>query len=189
MKKVLLTSAVALAAFGAVQAVSADTPLDKFLVAKTQEEKDNAAKAIVNALKPINEQVLKLYQAYTEAEDAYTTLTPRLEAAQAEITRLRKVVIKVRDMEADATTMKKEAEAAAEYAAKAQAVLAAKEYETKATELKTAKDELKAAQDEETNARLAVKATDSNDKDDLNEVDNHFKKNKYQKIKLKQQKK
>lgn len=178
MKKVLLTSAVALAAFGAVQAVSADTPLDKFLVAKTQEEKDNAAKAIVNALKPINEQVLKLYQEYTEAEDAYTTLTPRLEAAQAEITRLRKVVIKVRDMEADATTMKEEAKAAGEYADKARAVLAAKEYETKATELETAKGELKVAQDEETNARLAVKATDSKESAAVKALDKAIEKTK-----------
>ena len=178
MKKVLLTSAVALAAFGAVQAVSADTPLDKFLVAKTQEEKDNAAKAIVEALKPINAQVLKLYQEYTDAENAYTTLTPRLEAVQAEITRLRKVVIKVRDMEADATTMQKEAEAAAEYAAKAKAVLAAKEYETKATELKTAKDELKVAQDEETKARLAVKATDSKESAAVKALDKAIEKTK-----------
>ena len=173
MKKVLLTSAVALAAFGAVQAVSAaeTTPLDKFLVAKTQEEKDNAAKAIIEALKPINAEVLARYQAYTKAEADYNSLTPRLEAIQAEITRLRKVVIKVKDMEADATTMKKEADAAADFAAKAQAVLAAKDYETKAQELTAANTALKTAQDEETKARLAVKATDSKESDSVKALD------------------
>ena len=117
MKKVLLTSAVALAAFGAVQAVSADDYTVDYdrqqqAVADAAAKKaaDAAAKKaaeITKALQPKNREVLKTYNELQKAEKAYSTVEARLRAVQDELTKLYLASKTIADIEGDITQFDK----------------------------------------------------------------------------------
>ncbi len=117
MKKVLLTSAVALAAFGAVQAVSADDYTVDYNK-QQQAEADAAAKKaaekaaqkaaeITAALQPKNRAVLETYNKLQEAEKAYSTVEARLRAVQDELTKLYLASKTIADIEGDLTQFDK----------------------------------------------------------------------------------
>ena len=117
MKKVLLTSAVALAAFGAVQAVSADdytVDYDKqqqaVADAAAKKAADAAAKKaadITAALQPKNREVLETYNKLQKAEKAYSTVEARLRAVQDELTKLYLASKTIADIEGDMTQLDK----------------------------------------------------------------------------------
>ena len=121
MKKVLLTSAVALAAFGAVQAVSADDysvdyDRQQQAVADAAAKKaaDAAAKKaadITAALQPKNREVLETYNKLQKAEKAYSTVEARLRAVQDELTKLYLASKTIADIEGDITQFDKYLEA------------------------------------------------------------------------------
>lgn len=113
MKKVLLTSAVALAAFGAVQAVSADIP-DFEVVLKgiadrnTKEEAKKTAESLRSfqyyTLTQQTFQGKTLYQYYKnflDAEKKYKELPETLKATLASYEALLQEDIKLKDIEAD----------------------------------------------------------------------------------------
>ena len=118
MKKVLLTSAVALAAFGAVQAVSAADDYTVDYNKQQQAEADAAAKKaaekaskkaaeITKALQPKNREVLKTYNELQKAEKAYSTVEARLRAVQDELTKLYLASKTIADIEGDITQFDK----------------------------------------------------------------------------------
>ena len=118
MKKVLLTSAVALAAFGAVQAVSAADDYTVDYNRQQQAEADAAAKKaaekaaqkaaeITAALQPKNREVLKTYNELQKAEKAYSTVEARLRAVQDELTKLYLASKTIADIEGDMTQLDK----------------------------------------------------------------------------------
>ena len=117
MKKVLLTSAVALAAFGAVQAVSAEDYTVDYNK-QQQAEADAAAKKVAEkaaqkaaeitaALQPKNRAVLETYNKFQEAEKAYSTVEARLRAVQDELTKLYLASKTIADIEGDLTQFDK----------------------------------------------------------------------------------
>ena len=118
MKKVLLTSAVALAAFGAVQAVSAADDYTVDYNKQQQAEADAAAKKaaekaakkaaeITEALQPKNRAVLETYNKLQKAEKAYSTVEARLRAVQDELTKLYLASKTIADIEGDMTQLDK----------------------------------------------------------------------------------
>lgn len=121
MKKVLLTSAVALAAFGAVQAVSADDytvdynkqqqaeadAAAKKAAKKAAEKAAEKAAQITAALQPKNREVLKTYNELQKAEKAYSTVEARLRAVQDELTKLYLASKTIADIEGDMTQLDK----------------------------------------------------------------------------------
>lgn len=121
MKKVLLTSAVALAAFGAVQAVSANdytADYDKQQQAAADAAAKKAADAVAKkaaeitaALQPKNRDVLRTYNELQKAEKAYSTVEVRLRAVQDELTKLYLASKTIADIVGDITQLDKYLEA------------------------------------------------------------------------------
>ena len=113
MKKVLLTSAVALAAFGAVQSVSADVELHGPVLAAIRDEKAKAeAQAVakhINAVQKAQLNVLNpLYDTYKKAEATYTSLSSDVKEAYANLEKLKQEKIRLYDMVGDAKGIVKE---------------------------------------------------------------------------------
>lgn len=151
-KKLLLSSVAALTLFtayttGSVHAedstVSADVKKD-LTQQKAREQARKAAqraRVISEALKPLNQNVLRTYKTYMQAQDAYNTLLARLELAQEEITKINEAIKLAADMKADHTLSEQELDAAKAATQAVQAELTARK-----NDLTNGRDEVRDAQ-------------------------------------------
>ena len=158
MKKVLLTSAVVLATFGAAQVVSADQysqDYDNAKVAAEQKRAAATAKEIADALTPKNQAVLKAYNDFTKAEDKYNTVGSRLTAVQAELTRLYLSIKEIGDLKGDSSQLEKYLEASEKVFKEADAISKEGKAAGLQAAIKPATAALEAAQEKQADAQTA----------------------------------
>lgn len=117
MKKVLLTSAVVLAAFGAVQSVSAaDDYVDyNSILASIRSDKAKAdAQAVAQHIYDVQDQQLSIltpaYNLYKEKDAAYNTLSSRVKEAYSNLEKLQQEKIRTADLIGDGTALVRKAD-------------------------------------------------------------------------------